>query len=302
MSPRRMRIWGAMVVRDAADLVQVNLMHHLALGLERIVVIDNGSRDGTWERLRALSRRLPIDLTADPGPYRQAELVNAAVQDAARGGAEWVLPIDADEFFVSSRGLAEVLADTQAAVLEVQVVNFVQRRRRRKPTPRGLLTMDRRPEVPLASLRARPLVHAGRRALVEIEWEPSIIVRPSPALWIEKGNHRACNADGPTERRKDVTVLHAPLRARAVLAERAEHGRRIVEAGEPTSYGWHLRDLPTDRRSTRALWAANSTLGGSLHVGGVRRPLVRDRRLADAVAPHVPSRLDALLGRSRRLG
>jgi glycosyltransferase involved in cell wall biosynthesis len=288
------RIWGAMIVRDAVDLVGVCLRHHVALGLERVVVVDNGSTDGTWECVRDLSRRLPIDVRRDDGPYRQAEMVNAAVQEAAAGGADWVMPIDVDEFFVAPRGLATVLGETDAAVVEVGVVNFVQRRSRTTATPRGLLTMDRRPEVPLAPLRAQPLVEAGRRALVEIEWDPSIIVRPSPGLWIEKGSHRASNAEGAIERTVDMTVLHAPLRARDVLESRLEHGRRLEEAGEPPSYGWHLRQLPTDRHGLAELWAANSSDRGALDVAGVRRPLVRDRRLAEAVAPHLPSRLGAL--------
>jgi glycosyltransferase involved in cell wall biosynthesis len=294
-----MRIWGAMIVRDAADLVGVSLRHHAALGLERIVVVDNGSTDGTWERLQALAEQLPIDLRRDDGPYRQAELVNAAVRQAARGGADWVMPLDADELFVAPRGLATVLGETDAAVLEVGVVNFVQRRWRRRVSARCLLTMDRRPPTPLGPLRAQALVAAGRRALVEVEWDPSVIVRPSPGLWIEKGNHRASNADGPTRRTGEITVLHAPLRARQALERRTDHGRRLAESGEPVDYGWHLRGLPTDQPGLRQVWEANSSRRGALDVAGVRRPLVRDRRLVEAVAPHVPTRGEALRDRVR---
>lgn len=284
-----MRIWGAMIVRNAADLVEVNLRHHLAAGVERFVVVDNASTDGTWERLRSLARELPLDLSRDEGTYRQAEMVNGAVREAAAGGAEWVIPVDADEFFVAPRGLGDVLAEIDAAVVEVGVVNFVQRQRQRQATPRALLTMDRRPEVPLAPLRAQALVDAGRRALVEIEWEPSVIVRPSPELWIEKGNHRVSGA-GPAERSDEITVLHAPLRARDALAQRSDHGRRLAEAGEPASYGWHLRRLPADADGMEEVWRANSSRHGALEVAGVRRPLVRDDRLADAVRPHLPRR------------
>jgi hypothetical protein len=285
-----MRIWGAMIVRNAVDLVGVNLRHHLALGLERVVVVDNGSTDGTWEALQALARRLPIDLERDEGPYRQAEMVNAAVRRAARDGADWVMPLDSDEFFVAPRGLSTVLEETAAAVVEVGVVNFVQRRWRRKATARCLLTMDRRPEVPLAPLRAQALVDAERRGMVEVEWPPSVIVRPSADLWIEKGNHRARDADGPTERTSEITVLHAILRARQALERRTDDGRRLESAGEPPAYGWHLRNLPSDPDGVDRLWAANSSRRDALEVAGVRRPLVRDRRLVETVRPHVPSR------------
>jgi glycosyltransferase involved in cell wall biosynthesis len=285
-----MRIWGAMIVRNAVDLVGVNLRYHVAVGVERIVVVDNGSTDGTWECLQDLARQLPLDISRDPGPFEQTRLVNAAVRRAARGGAEWVIPIDVDEFFMAPRGLATVLAGIDAPVVEVGVVNFVQRRWRTRPTPRALLTMDHTPEVPIGSVRAAALLDARRRGLVEIEWEPSVIVRPSRGIQIERGNHSAANAGGPTRRTSEIVVLHAPLRARGVLRKRLEHARRLDEAGVPEGYGWHLRGLPRRRRARRMLWRANSTWRGALSVAGVRRPLVRDTRLVDAVAPHVPSR------------
>jgi len=285
-----MRLWGVMIVRDAVDLVGVNLRYHVAAGIERIVVVDNGSTDGTWACLQDLAQRLPLDIRRDPGPFEQTRLVNAAIQQAGRGGAEWVIPIDVDEFFMAPRGLATVLAEIDAPVVEAKVVNFVQRRWRRRPTPRALLTMDHTPEVPVGSVRAAVLLDARRRGLVEIEWEPSVIVRPSPALEIGRGNHSTTNAGGPTRRTSEIVVLHAPLRAMGVVRKRLDHARRLDEAGIPAGYGWHLRGMPRQHRARRTLWRANSTWRGALSAAGVRRPLMRDTRLVDAVAPHMPPR------------
>ena len=127
------RVFGLMVVRDAADLIRVNLLHHLGLGLERMLVVDNGSADGTLERLERLSRQLPIDLRVDPGPFRQEELTNLLVAEARRQGADWVVPIDVDEFFVARASLPQVLGASEAGALRIEVVNFVQRRGRRGP-------------------------------------------------------------------------------------------------------------------------------------------------------------------------
>ncbi len=221
-APTLPRVWGAMVVRDAVDLVEVNVRHHLHVGLERLLVIDNGSTDGTWERLRELAARLPVAVRRDEGPFRQAEMVNALVAEAGAAGADWVAPIDVDEFFVAPGGLPRALAPVAAAVVEAEVVNFVQRRRRRRASPRALLTMDHRPAVPLAPLRARPLVAAGRRAVVEVEWEPSVIVRPV---------RRAVDRDGqpPRHRRRrrarPIRNDHRPARARP-LPGRARAARR----------------------------------------------------------------------------
>ncbi len=116
--------------------------------------------------------------------------------------------------------------------------------------------MDHRVEVPLAPLRAEALIESGLRALVEREWEPSIVVRPLAGLRIAAGSHRAEGGDWTVERSSEMTVLHAPLRARQVLAGRLDHARRLEQASEPTAYGWHIRAIPSDRRLLRRYWAA----------------------------------------------
>ena len=251
-----------MLVRNAVDLVEVNVRHHLGQGIERMLVIDNGSTDGTSRELRRLAARFPVSVRRDDGPFRQAEMVNALVQEAGRGGADWAIPIDADEFFVAPGGVAAALRDVDAAVVEAEVTNFVQRRDRRRRSPRALLTMDHRPEVPVAPLRARPLVAAGRRSVVEAQWDPSVIVRPAPGLWIEKGNHVVTGASGPVVRSDAIHVLHAPVRARAALARRADHGRRLREAGEPAELGWHVRALAGHLEPIDRLWRASSQREG----------------------------------------
>ena len=109
------RVFGLMVVRDAVDLVRVNALHHFEAGLERLLVIDNGSRDGTGELLRELALELPLEVESDPGPFRQADLTNRLAFEARHAGADWVLPIDADEFFVAEAGLPAVVGGSDAA-------------------------------------------------------------------------------------------------------------------------------------------------------------------------------------------
>jgi glycosyltransferase involved in cell wall biosynthesis len=293
-------VFGALLVRDAADLLAVNVRHHLALGLERILVVDNGSTDGTWELLQDLARRLPLELERDDGPYLQAEIVDRMIRRAAAAGADWVLPIDVDEFFVCERGLHAVLAETDAAALRCEVISFVQRREQLVLDPRALLTMDTRVEHPLDPREAEPHLRAGRLALVEKGWQPSVILRPSEDVRVVKGNHDVTGATGPVRRTDAIVCLHAAVRARAALAERVEHGRRTDAAGEPPELGWHNRVLPDDPEALDALWRANSNRGGYLDVAGVRKPLVPDTRLRDAVAPHLGSPLRRALYRPTR--
>jgi len=51
-----MELVGLMLVRNEADIVRVSLLHHLAQGIDRFLVVDNGSTDGTDCVLAELAR------------------------------------------------------------------------------------------------------------------------------------------------------------------------------------------------------------------------------------------------------
>ena len=76
---------------------------------------------------RELALELPLEVESDPGPFRQADLTNRLAFEARLAGADWVLPIDADEFFVAEAGLPAVVGGSDAGALAIEVVNFVQR-------------------------------------------------------------------------------------------------------------------------------------------------------------------------------
>jgi hypothetical protein len=289
-----------MVVRDVADLIRVNVLHHLELGLERVLVIDNGSTDGTRERIERLSHQLPVELSVHDGPFLMAELTNRLVAEARRQGADWVLPIDADEFFVAPAPLPRVLGSSDAGALRIEVVNFVQRHRRRRPSERGLLTMDHRPARTIDQAEARYHVAVGERSLVEIAWQSKLVVRPGKRTWLLPGNHEVRDPLGTIEDSAEIVCLHAPLRARSRIEARLEHGRRVDESGAPDGAGWQNRDLHLGAGDVDRLWRANSNRRGSLDVGGERRALIRDPRLREVAARHVPGPVAATLARLRR--
>ena len=99
---------GVLVVRDEVDVLRVCVLHHLFAGCERVLVLDNGSTDGTVTVLRRLAERLPLSWSSDAGPYRQAEFATGLASEAASLGADWVLPLDADEFWTAPESLSAV--------------------------------------------------------------------------------------------------------------------------------------------------------------------------------------------------
>ena len=69
------RLFGISVVRDAADLIGINLLHHLAVGFERILVIDNGSTDATATVLQRLAATTAVEWESDSGPFHQGTMM-----------------------------------------------------------------------------------------------------------------------------------------------------------------------------------------------------------------------------------
>ena len=48
-----MRVFGITTVHNAASTIRINVLPHLALRMERILVLDNGSTDAVCPRVRS---------------------------------------------------------------------------------------------------------------------------------------------------------------------------------------------------------------------------------------------------------
>ena len=95
-----MKLWGVAMVRNEADIIEAFVRHNLTI-LDGLVVVDHGSADATPRILAAMcAERIPlVVLRSDAVGYLQAEIVTSAAREAfARGRADAVFPLDADEF------------------------------------------------------------------------------------------------------------------------------------------------------------------------------------------------------------
>jgi len=87
-------------VRNERDIIEAFVRHTAAL-VDHLMIIDNGSTGGTREILTSLAADgLPIIVNyGDPVGQWQARWMTALMAEAAREPeAEWILPLDADEF------------------------------------------------------------------------------------------------------------------------------------------------------------------------------------------------------------
>lgn len=287
-----MKLSAVMMVRNESLILPINMAYHRSLGVDEFWIVDNGSSDGTGEFLAASQRSHgDVRWQSDPDPPDQSDLTTSLAAQAIEAGADWILPIDADEFWWTEYGALKprLSKNRDAGALVCSVDNFVQRRSVIKEKPNALMTMTYRADPIGTMASARGLVESGEIGFVEIVYPPKQILRSTPDLVIGPGNHSARNLAGPAEETSEIRVLHAPIRSRSALMRRAQDGKRQAPTPSGPNAGWHLRRWAklADEGLVDNDWTANSQRFGRIHAGGNRHRLVRDLRLRDAVRPFV---------------
>jgi hypothetical protein len=286
-------------VRNELPLIALSVANLLGQGVDRVIVADHGSDDGTAEwlaRAAAVDDRVSAVHNSSTR-FHQADAVSVLARTAVIEGADWVLPFDADEFWVCRAGstrLADLLADEQAGCLRVTPENF--------PVPETLATFrsddlaklgrrfagpDDRPVDD--ELRAQFL--AGEHSFIPHTMLRKCVFRAHDGVRVAAGAHGVPSYTGPVEDRDDVRVLHIPLRDRGRLLLKQAHGARLAASGYGKDHGWQnqlLTALRTDEDVER-LWRANTVDDdGIVTSAPCDRTVVDDalQRVAAAIADH----------------
>lgn len=98
-----MRIFGLAVVKNEEDIIEYSLTRASAWAY-RIFVMDNGSNDGTWDKVCSVARSNPVIV-----PWKQcddffSDGIRARIfnefKHYARAGDWWCARLDADEFYI----------------------------------------------------------------------------------------------------------------------------------------------------------------------------------------------------------
>jgi hypothetical protein len=208
------RVILTLLVRDEIDVIAANLEYHLAQGIDHIIVMDNGSCDGTRELLAQYQTRGRITLFHEPpSDFSQHRWVTRMARLAYTNfGADWVINGDADEAFVWRDGsIHEALARVPPDVhtLAVSRTDFVPFQRPERDSP----------FIEMVYRKAVSLNLAGRVL------PPKVLHRGVPDVVITQGNHGAESIQFEGEPMPgEIEVFHYPARSYRQFESKVRNG------------------------------------------------------------------------------
>ena len=235
-------IFMVMLVRNENDIIEKNIVFHKELGVDGIIVTDNGSDDGTRQTLERLKANgLITEVIDDPfAEYRQKELVHRMIMLAKRKyRADFIISVDADEFwFPKTRNFKETLSKFRGSLLYVPIYNMIDE---------GGYFLDNVKrickEIPKAKIE--DLVQRGCLAKYNqySSQIPKVIIRASDYCYVANGNHNAL-VERPHRKivSDDIKIYHFASRGvRQFERKNIDNGRRLARSSLDPNFGVHWR-------------------------------------------------------------
>ena len=228
-----MKLYLTLLVRDEADILALNLEHHLAQGVDRFIVTDNRSIDETPLILEEYSSRGLLSYIHEPSEtYDQAHWVTRMAEQAALEGADWVIHADADEFWIAResgmtlRAVIEALPQDQP-VHTVKRWNAALHRRH-----------DHADWIDPASVR---WFDPDSKNNLGKPLPPKVLHRGCGGVLIDQGNHGLTWPDPAVKINEceHLVILHFPYRGYLHYSQKIQKGGRSYAANAdlPRSLG-----------------------------------------------------------------
>lgn len=235
-----MKVVMTLLVRNEEDIIRENILFHHNMGVNKFIVTDNNSEDGTLDILEQFVKIGIVDLIHEPeDTYDQWRWVTRMAHKAmSEYQPDWLIHSDADEFwFPASGNLKTVLSTVPEEFLTLRVPrnDFIPR------PEKGEHVLDRMIIKDLRSMN-----HIGKPL------PPKMCHRPIPGVIVAQGNHKLKFPENlPFYETPQLEILHFPMRSYKQFEYKISLGGAALERNQKLSkslqQGW--RNLYEDYKS-----------------------------------------------------
>lgn len=274
-----------LMVRDEADIIGPMIDHHLAQGVDTIIVTDNGSVDGTFEILQRYGEAIVLrqDLMHRK---QQHSVVTGMARDAfTQFGADWVINADADEFWLAQSGdrtLHELFSEIpkDLKTFTVPVIDMTGAASRLGSGLQRLVYRDTRPQARLNELG----LHAHST--------PDAVHIGIERIEVAQGNHSVnLESTGPLPANLKMEVLHFPWRSWEQFSRKVENSGKAYESNphlQPSPNHHGMREYRRWKQgSLLSFYVLRHPAAEELESCIVTGELTLDTRISDRIASPV---------------
>jgi glycosyltransferase involved in cell wall biosynthesis len=244
-----MKIVATLDVKDEVELIEKNIGHLRAIGVDHIIACDFSSTDGSYELLQAHRSDedfwvLRLDDQIADEFQTWARTLIALVKSAK---ADWAIFLDADEFWIPASGsLKDCAALPSADVVSLDRYNVPL-------SPDGPMMPDelRPPRYEDLLLITMPIEDyadgSGDLPWIWAKAEPKVMGRPARIRGLDHGCHDVFPLDATRLRRSttdDLFIAHLPFTTRSRFHRKVENIRRTFSVHDDffgESLAWHWR-------------------------------------------------------------
>lgn len=227
------------LVKNEDDIIESNIRFHARMGVDSFIVMDNNSNDNTPDILHSLKKEYDLTVIHQPSAdYQQRQWMGQMIQLAKKKGASWVIPNDADEFWVPRKG-----NDLKATLVPKDSTLTLHRSNVLLSQENFSHSQNRYKIIKTTAFTQEQELLDDRINILFAQISPKVIVNPHGLISISGGNHRAKHiANYFTARHSsDIEVLHFPIRTWERFRTNIKNRANILASTPNVRMGDHYR-------------------------------------------------------------